>query len=95
MRERCAWDGCPNLSDGERGLCRTHRWRRQHNKPMDAPIRPHGRSPAEGLRDAARALADSASAEAWRRCAEWHRLRVAAARYFKSLGWRLPPKSHT
>lgn len=88
MKYHCAWEGCPNLTD--KGLCRTHRWRRKHGKSMGAPIRPRGRSTRETVQAAARALAEADDLDR-----AWHRLRVAAARYFKANGWTPPPKAHT
>lgn len=87
MTDRCTWGDCTNPAIGT--LCRTHYWRRQHGKPMDAPIAATGRgsrrTPKQVLLDAALALADADSADdsAFERC--WHRLRMAAARYRAAL----------
>lgn len=97
----CAVDGCPNQANGG-PYCRTHYWRRQHGRPMDAPIAPSGRkpkprarSPKQVLLDAAIALADADTTDDgdWERC--WHRLRMAAARYRLALATlHLQNKSH-
>lgn len=89
MSELCAWEGCPNRAD--RGaLCRTHRWRRQHHKPMDAPIRPRASPPHRLLQEAALAFADAPDA-----AEAWHRLRTAAVRYARAEKTRRVRDAHT
>lgn len=96
MREACATEGCPNLSEKRSVWCRTCLWRRQHGKPMTAHRRHRkgvSRTPEELLRDAARALASTEDTETpWWRLPEWNRLRTAAQRYLRANGWKPPRK---
>lgn len=86
-REACAWPGCPNHAEKRSAWCRTHLWRRQHDKPMGDPIRPRGTNPRQRVREAALGYAEAEDEEK-----AWHRLRVAAERWFRARGWKPPPR---
>jgi hypothetical protein len=86
MSEPCAFDGCTRKAVSRSPWCRTH-LRRRASGEFTAPVRPYGRRPEESVKNAAIDYADAQDEER-----AWNKLRTAAARWFKSKGWKPPPR---